>query len=84
MDFERDPKTGLIVSRAHGPNEEMAALEDPELGESRRAYMKLVQEGNKLESMIALIDRSNNPVRGLDTSLDAQLLYQGHDLIKWR
>jgi hypothetical protein len=54
-------------------------FEDAELGDSRRAYLKFVQAGNKLDEMIKLIERSNNPVRNLETTLDEELLYQEHD-----
>jgi len=78
MVLQRDPETGLVVSRGVNSNEN-PDLEDPELGESRRAYYKLIEEENKLDRLIELIDRSNNPVRNLETSLDEQLIYQEHD-----
>jgi hypothetical protein len=78
MVLQRDPE-GLIVNLGVDPNKDPFP-EDAELGESRRAYLKLVKEENKLDRMMELIDRSNNPVRNLETSLDKQLIYQEHDL----
>ncbi|KAF4226493.1 hypothetical protein CNMCM8980_004696 [Aspergillus fumigatiaffinis] len=80
MVLQRDSQTGQVVSLGvdHNNNPLFA---DAELGESRRAYMKLVEDENKLERLIELIDRANNPVRNLETSRDAPLLYQEHDPI---
>ncbi|KAF9771292.1 hypothetical protein IL306_011084, partial [Fusarium sp. DS 682] len=78
MVFARDLKTGLIVFN-DVDSDESPLFKEPELGDSRRAYMKLIEEENKLKRLIESTKRSNNPVRNIDTTLDKPLLYQEHD-----
>jgi hypothetical protein len=78
MVLQRDPETGLVVSLGVDSNKN-PVFGDPELGESRRAYCKLIEEENRLDRLIELIDRSNNPIWNLETSMDEQLIYQEHE-----
>ena len=77
MVLQRDPETGLISQASVDSNS--AHIDESVFGESRRARSELIKENNKLDSLLAMVSLSNNPVRNLETSLEDELLYQKHD-----
>jgi hypothetical protein len=78
MPLRRDPETGLVSLPGVDPNNN-PSYDDPVLGESRRAYVKLIEEENKLDRLIEMVSRSHNPIRNIETSFDDQLTFQEYD-----